>query len=228
MPKSMADALNLDETDRGSQVHAASSAMHGKQGAVFHGQGGVADTARRDLEAFLHRVAQAVDHHLQGKSQPLLIAADQSTACLFQQLASYSQIVPAPLAGNYDHTRLPALHASAWPHVEPQLRASQTRDWERLNEVLGTPRTAIGLHEVLTAARDGKIEALFIETQTPIWGSYDPQQRIATVHHTCLPGDEDLAETLIQETLTKRGNVAALETREHPQVDDRTVALLRY
>ncbi len=58
LPRDREETLNYDNNDRGAQVHSADRALRGKQAAVFHGHGGIPDTAKQDLESFLRRQSQ--------------------------------------------------------------------------------------------------------------------------------------------------------------------------
>lgn len=65
LPRDQEETLNYDEAERAAQVHSAARGLPGKQAAVFHGQGGLPEKAKQDLEIFLRcqsqrdRVSQA-------------------------------------------------------------------------------------------------------------------------------------------------------------------------
>ena len=56
LPASMETALNYQGADRGEQVHSGARIGQGKQAAVFHGQGGIADKIEGDLANFFREL----------------------------------------------------------------------------------------------------------------------------------------------------------------------------
>ena len=118
--------------DRGQQVHAAATAIRGKQGAVFHGQGGVADREKTDLENYFKRVDQAVCACLHDRSDtPLVLAGIESLTSMFRSISQYDSILRETLAGNMDHLQEDELQQRVMPIVDAELsrRRSASRPW---------------------------------------------------------------------------------------------------
>jgi hypothetical protein len=228
LPASREDALNIDEVPRGSQVHSAmrGDQGQGKQAAVFHGQGGKADTIKDDLRLFVREVAAAVDRQLRAESAPLILATVAATVPIWQETSRYAYTLDEFVSGNPDYLTPAELHAKAWPLVEPALKAEREELYTRIHEK-ENPRASFGLPVVITAAMRGQVDSLFLDCSRPWWGMYDAASDTVFVHPLPQPGDADLVEMAAVETLRHGGRVFAMSAgRSDPEAA--AEALLRY
>lgn len=227
LPASLEEALNIDVTDRGSQVHSAMRGSQGKQAGVFHGQGGKPETAKDDLKSFLRLVAQAVDQRLNGERAPLILATVASTAPLYREVSRYPHLLTEVVAGNPDHLTGHELHAKAWPLVEPALAREREMIRRRLHTAEGSAKASLGLYFVVPEAIRGKIDTLFVDCARPWWGKYDRENETIKLHAERQPGDDDLVELATVATLKHGGRVFAI-TPSAANADAAAEALLRY
>jgi release factor family 7 len=225
LPKNLNEALDLDGADRGSQVHSATrGGQTGKEAAVFHGQGGEADTRKEELELFLRQVAVVVDQHLKDERAPLILATVAPTLPPWRAASRYEHLLGEFVAGCPDDLTADELHAKAWPLVQPEL--DRDRDLVHRRVVHGHGHVTCGLRQVVPAAVLGRIDTLFIDCTRPRWGQYDAEHLAVELHDPPRPGDNDLVELAAVETLRHRGHVYALtpETTSGASAE----ALLRY
>jgi hypothetical protein len=210
MPPNRDVALNIDEVPRGSQVHSAmrGDQGQGKQAGVFHGQGGKGETLKEDLRSFVRQVAQAVDKKLQREQAPLILATVELTVPIWRETSRYPYTTDAFVSGNPDYLSPHELHAKAWPLVQPALRAEREVLHRRLHEKENA-RAAFGLPQVVAAAVRGQIDSLFVDCSQPQWGTYDPESEMVDLHAQPRPGDIDLVELAVAETLRNGGRVFA-------------------
>ena len=213
MPKNIDDALQIDGADRGSQTHSANAGGHGRAGAIFHGHGGKADTAKTNLRDYFQQVATALDRHLQQHRELLVVATVGENMPIWREVSRYSHLSAEFVPGSPDRTPLGKIHDKALRLVEAQFDREAQDAYARLCAAKGTPRAVIGLGQVLPAASEGKIDTLFVDCNKPICGRFDPASGGVEVQD-CASGRNvgDLLDVAIQETLNHRGKVFPLDS----------------
>ncbi|HEX5104371.1 MAG TPA: hypothetical protein VFV87_11200 [Pirellulaceae bacterium] len=226
LPTTLEAALNIDEGYPGFQVHAATRGGEGgKQGVVFHGQGGKPAEASTFLEAFVRRVAAVVDRHLIQEKAPLVLATVAANVPVWKSVSEYKHTMDDFIAGCPDALGPAELHAAAWPLVQPVLDEERDLLHRRITHAQGN--VSLGLKDVVPAAMNGRVDTLFIDCTRPRWGHYDPEQQAIELHEKRENGDADLVELAAIETLRHRGQVYAL-ARESNAPEPSAEALLRY
>jgi hypothetical protein len=227
MPADMDSALNYTSVDRGEQVHSGAPVGHGKQAAVFHGQGGRADTHKEDLTHFFRQVDAAVYPALRGERAPLLLACVDSHVPLYRAVNSYPYLLDEHISGNFDHVSNSELHARAWPLVEPLLDQARQDCQQKFARVSDHGQGSSDLRAVLPAVWQGRVEALFVDRATQRWGKFDDVQGRLAIHECFERGDDDLLDLAATETLLHGGKVF-LVPREQMPAPDSVAAVYRY
>jgi hypothetical protein len=224
LPQNLAEAIDLEDLERGEQVHSAMRGALGKQAAVFHGQGGKADAIDGNLKEYVQRVARIVDRYLASESAPLVLATVADTLPIWRASSTYQHLEQNFVAGSPDHLAPHQLHAKSWPIVEPSLARHRDLFRQRLQQADGS-KVAFGLDTIVPAAISGRIEALFIDCAMSRWGRYDAQKHAVEVHPDRRAGDQDLVELATAETIRHKGEVFPLAANNSTEPAE---ALLRY
>ena len=102
--------------DKELQSHAGGGGGGGH--AMFHGQGGASDMNKEELEQYLHKIAKAVDHTLQGQHAPLLFVGIEEEFGMLRKHLSYAQLADQPLS------MMMALVVLLWSSGSTSLRTS--------------------------------------------------------------------------------------------------------
>lgn len=234
LPAGFQQSLIEVTADRGAQVHSSGVTKTGKQGAVFHGQGGAPDSEKEELTEYLKRVDHAVSsylHKLTGQSGFLILAGVDSVTAIYQHISSCARLIAPTISGNVDHLTPQELHQRAMPIAKQELRREREADAHRIREHQRNP-VATDPEQVLSAACQGRIDTLFFDADARISGSFDPDTRILKEHHhdpSGAPGDpsHDLIETAVVQTLRHGGHVHGVPKADMP-VDSKMAAALRY
>jgi hypothetical protein len=236
LPAGFEQTMERVTADRGSQVHSGNPAGIGKQAAVFHGQGGKADTLKPDLTEYLRHVDLAVCSGLQNSGLQnhdrflVLVGVDELTTT-YRRISSYSRVARSTISGNVDHLSPNQLLERAMPLAVTELAEVREADAESVRE---QRRHSIATDPelVLCAAHDGRIDSLFFDKSAMISGSFYPDTRtMKELHHapTGEPGDPagDLMEVAVVQTLRHGGRVHSVSTHDMP-VSAKMAAVLRY
>ena len=215
LPRDMDQALNLDVSITGGQAHSAAAQPLGKQAAVFHGQGGEPDRHKDDLKQYLRMIERAVRGALEAP-RPLLVACVDYLFPLYKQVNRYPHLLDQPLAGNADYTCEHELHQQAGPVVQPLQEAKRSSALQRLRDAMGSPLVLDRIREILPAARQGRVGALFVDPRRDCWGGFDASTDYILVHDEPLAGDEELLNLAVIYTLLTNGEVYSVNVEELP------------
>ncbi len=134
-----------------------------------------------------------------------------------------------PIAENPDALDARTLHAKALALVAPRAGAAKAVDLDRLNALLGSAdaKATLRPEEIVVAARDGRVDTLFIADGETLWGRFDEAARRIEAHGSPTPGDEDLLDYAAIETLRHRGHVDLMPRATLPRRQP-LAAILRY
>ncbi len=227
MPGPLSETLNYEAIDGGAQVHTAMRGVEGKQGAVFHGQGGIRASAKDDLTQYLREVDHALQPVLRRESLPLVLVGVDYVLSIFRSICRYPQLSAESVIGNAEHWHSSQLLAKVWPLVARELDDQRQATTARFRELHGTGKASDNILEVTPAAAHGKVETLLIEARRRQWGQFDASSNQIELRDQARPGDEDLLDRATVETLTNRGQVIAT-SREHMPTDSPVAAVFRY
>jgi hypothetical protein len=198
--------LGFHARDRGKQVGGADRPK-------FHALGESPDDYEDVLlEQYVKRVAKAVDRHLAGDSAPLVLAAKPREVGRLRQELSYRNVAEKDIQKDPPALGEGELHRAAWQIAEPLLDQRQDMALTRLRSRLegrGMPGSE-DLRELLRAADEGRIEAVFLDPDRTIWGRWDEEHHRMECGGEAGPGNEDLLNLLAVKTLGQGGEVLSL------------------
>ena len=199
--------------------HQRTAEQHGgvRQGAtrqtVFTGQGGASDHAKPEMLAYCREIDRAVCGLLGHSGEPLVLAAVRHLVPIYREANHYSGLETASIDGSPDLESTHELHRRAWDIVASGFAQRDQKVLAACAQTAGRNPAGGGLHEILAAAHEGRIETLLVEPGAEHWGTFDPatlQCRLSDPH---TPGAEDLLNLAVIETLRHGGRVAAAELR---------------
>lgn len=225
-PERMEDVLNIDSTDRGQQVHEGARGGAGKQGAVFHGQGGTRDASKQDLAQYFHAVDRALHPVLNGKAAPLVLACVDYEVPIYRAANTYPHLVDEHLEGNFDRKSTQELHDRSWALMSPRFDRPRREALERVAALAGTGKGASEVTQIVKGALEGRVQVLLADPSATLTGEFDPKKALASVGEAHGAGQE-LVNLAISETLRHGGEVHAVKATELP---DRSplAAVFRY
>jgi hypothetical protein len=213
LPKNLDEVTQLDVEDRGSQTHSANAGGLGRRGAIFHGHGGKADTAKISRQEYLQSIYDAIEPLVKKNPWPLVLAGVEEDVASWPSLARNVTMLEDFVSGNPDYAAVDELHERAWQIVHAGAKAEQRVAFNRLANVRGTAQAVSGLSQVLPAAAAGRVDTLFIDSRLPMSGRFDRTSGEVVVQHCATESREsDLLEDALRETVLHRGKVFPLDT----------------
>ncbi|MGH7127316.1 MAG: hypothetical protein ACREIV_02015 [Planctomycetaceae bacterium] len=221
LPKSLIDALNIDEYVQSLQQHAHTTMGAGAAGAsegMFHGQGGSdLDIKKKDeIRQYFLRINDGLKEYFGEERAPLVFAGVEYQFPIFRDACSYRSLVEKPIVGNPELLSAEQLHAKAWSLVEPIFRKAQDAWIARYHDRKAHALASHELGEILAAAWQGRVETLMVARGENVWGQAGEQGGITRRTDTAEFDTEDLLDHAAVRTLLSGGTVYALERAEMP------------
>jgi hypothetical protein len=226
LPHSISEALGEQKTAQYLQYHTAASSRGNARQAIYHGHGVGDEDGKAELRRYLHPVETALRKVLAGSSAPLVLAGAEPLPSLYREISNYPHIAEEGIAGNPELVRDEELRDRAWQILEPELEAPRHRAENRFVELSGSRRVSNDPAEVLTAARQGRVEALFLDCDVDLWGYVDPTGAVS-VHDSRQEGDEELLDKAALYSLRNGGAVYGLGFGQVPGGSE-VAAVFRY
>ncbi len=225
IPASQAEALRFDDRESQLHSHGATRVGSGAVSATFHGQGVATDFDDIDRGRFLQAVDRGLAGVLKGDSSPLVLAGVGEIVSQFRNLSDNRNIVRSSIAGAAGRLSLQELHQKALPLVASKLDAGQTH----ARELYDSPPTLTvdTVTGAIDAATNGRVATLLIASGQSVWGTVDPERQQVEEHIDRQPGDGDLIDLVVRETLEHGGEVFAVDAANMPRSAP-LAAVLRY
>ena len=219
VPRSLSEAIG-EERER--QLQARST---GRDTVQFHGHGAGGEVDKQILERFLRAVDRELHKVLGDASGPVVLATVGYYVPIYRSLTRL-QVVDGCVEGNPEHQRPGVLHARAWPLVEPLLLAGREHALRSLREA-PTALVATDLADVVSAAHDGRVDALLVTEGPPVWGRVDRDTGIGTRCEAPAPDAVDLVDRALSDALLS-GAAAYSVDAEDLEGDSAVAAVLRF
>jgi hypothetical protein len=221
-PKSLAEALWYDDSEKQLQHHVGMRTGRDRGVAVFHGHGSADQPDVAKLEKYL----RAIDHGVRTLIDPeslLVIAGAVEIASRYRKVSGHPSVVEQIVAGNPEHSSADQLRRRAAGIVEPLMTKAVVADAEIF--LAAGKRAVSTVEQTVAAALTGRVATLFIPIGVQAWGQV--HNGAVTRHDERMAGDRDLLDLAGAATWSTGGAVYAREPDEIPG-KGRVAATLRY
>jgi len=221
IPLNIEEALKFDEPEKQTQYHTGTGEVKGGRGrraAIFHGQGGDTDDARRkkDIMRYFQMIDKGLRTLIAGEHSPLIAAGVEYLLPIYKEANSYPYLMDEGIAENPDEMTQVELHNRAWAVIQPQVQKSQQEAFSQYRQFAHIGRASHDLKEIIAAAYSDRVEILFVALGVQEWGAFDPKTGEVIIHRKMESGDEDLLDSAASQTLLHRGVVYALSAEYMP------------
>ena len=214
VPGSLKEILGSYDVEE--QLQFRTQQKSGERSAIFHGHGGGRDEMKSRISEYFRQIVEGVHAKLKNESAPLVLAGVESLFPLYREVNTFKSLLDEGIAGNPELLSAEELRQRAWSIVEPRFLRQRQEAENRYHTLAGTGKTSTDLQEVVTAAYDGRIDALFVAAGVQIWGNFNQDERSLTVHEQAEKGDVDLSDVCAVRTFLSNGEVFAVEANAVP------------
>ena len=195
-------------------------------GVVFHGQES-ANRVKDDLRRYFLQVDSGVRELIGKEGPPLLLAGVEYVLPIYAEVSKYSNLMEQGITGNPDQLKAEELQERAWPIIEPHFRESQETAAANYQEMLSKGLSSHDIKEIIAAAKQGRVDSLFVAMGEEVWGTVSPETGNIQIHQEPQPGDEDLLDLAALQTLFNSGTVFVVPPERVPD-EKLLAAVFRY
>jgi hypothetical protein len=170
----------------------------------------------------LRQYARAIDHAvepvLRRSGALLVIAAAEPIASIYRTTTSFEGVTSSTLAGNHDDDTLEELAELATPVIERHRREDVEEQLARFAEIPARGRVLAEIDEIDIAAREGRIDTLFIDMDRRLAVPAEAFGRHTTIDRT---------DEIVRHAIATDATIVPVRSGDLPTLDP-VAAVLRY
>lgn len=223
VPTSVAEALWYRDPETELQHHSTSA---GGTAMAFHGHGLGDESTNEELVAFFRHVDKGVSTIINSGRAPVVLAGVAYLHPLYRHVTDLD-VVDEGIEGNADKLSADELHERAWSLVAPIFEQQQEKARDRFEADwnAGNGTASGSVPEVVMAALQGRVAALFTPLGRQQWGAVDPTTFEVTMEDS--ESSTDLYDIAAAATWRNGGEVHVVAPDRVPGGNE-LAAILRY
>ena len=214
LPKSLADALQIDEYQGYLGFRSDSPggpAERGGKQAIYHGHGaGNQSTVKeQELTEYFRRIGAGLEEFFRDPTPrdhsgdpvppgeyrpPVVFAGVDFLFPMLKEAWDYPNLLGEAIPGNVDAIPPNELHAKAWPIVERFFAGPVEKERTRFLETKDSSVVSTDLGEILEAAKIGRVETLFVAEGERVTGTVGDVSGAPVAGHAEAPGQPTTPE----------------------------------
>jgi hypothetical protein len=167
VPRSLADAGQMDTPDRMLQARSSSGRSAGALRRLPFSTATTREKEQRWMHDFFRAIDRGIRPVLQERGLPLIVAAVRRELAVYREVNSYEGILTASIHGNPDAVGREFLHGMALALMHALTETEKSRAFAERAEAAATSRFVTKSDSILSAAQAGMIEKLFIPDALP-------------------------------------------------------------
>ncbi|HNP17167.1 MAG TPA: hypothetical protein PKL31_01930 [Fulvivirga sp.] len=226
IPETKQDRVGFDFEQKNLQFRTGQT---GTGQVMYHGQEAATGKRDNEIKKYLRAINDGLAPILKGENIPMLVAAQRPIFDIYNEVNTYPNLMGENLNINFGDTSIYDAHELAWERMAPVFDQKRKDKIALFLDEEGTGKTAIGIDKIIPAAINGRIDALFCENKSDIFGSYKEDKEAISV--TQSEENEDtisLMNVAVIKTFLNGGEVYLLDKEEMPNPNSRINALFRY
>ncbi len=123
---------------------------------------------------------------------------------LYRSVTRYPNVFGTAVAGNPEHRSPAELHGDALRLIES---VEDHPGIDRYRTGISAGTTVVEIADVVTSAREGRIDTLLVTDAPPVWGRVAMDTGMVSISQRASLDDEDLIDRAVFETLARGGEV---------------------
>ena len=206
---------------------------HTGPGGASRLTGGVGENPsnQRDLarKAFVRSVGEEFEEVMKIESLPLVVTGTEDFLADFKTETKFGKELIAEVAGSYDYATPHDLSKAVWPAAKEGFDKRRVESMQILENSVGASKASSGVSQVYEAAREGRVNLIFVEEdyrQSAILDDSGAIIEIVDDPNNPLSQD-DLVDLAILEVIRHNGRAVFTDSGALQQFD-RIAAALRY
>lgn len=216
-PTSITEALQYNELEQAPTMRVATSGTGNAQArgeGAFFGQGGgldPSDVKKDDLREYFRLVDRGLHTILADDTAPMILAGVNYLLPMYREVNTYPNMMSEGIVGSPELLANEELHAQAWPIAREFLLSGEREAVAKFQNLTGSAKSSIDLKEIIAAAHQGRVEALFVANGREAWGAYDLASDTLTIEPASSVDNTDLLDLAATQTFMTGGRVYVLD-----------------
>lgn len=206
----------LDEKSKESRKNLNFRNLKGNR--VFYGHGEATEDLKGKIQQYFQEINRVVSGFLTENKTPLILAGVDYFLPIYRKVNSYPCLLKDSIKGNPDKIKSTKLHQAAWQIAESHFQKEKDDDWALYQKLNGTGKTSQDLAEIVLAAKEGRINTLFVAKDKECWGEIDDSSGSVSISSDG-PGlnDIDLLDYVVSQTFQHNQKIYLLDSTEMPK-----------
>lgn len=226
VPSRLEDSVGYDYEQKQLQFR---TQWGGNKPGSFHGHGESESRDKNELLIFLRDIDKGIMSKLHDKQDtPLLICCLDYIYPVYKEANTHRNLFPQFISINPADLDLRDLHSRAWELLEPYFNKEFLKRKERYLIGIDKGKASSNIREIIPAAIAGKVDTLFLENNTDIFGVYDPSTGGISIQEEQNMANVSLMNLAAKKVFEQGGQVYLPEKHEMPDGSSEINALFRY
>ncbi|WP_339730724.1 hypothetical protein [uncultured Gimesia sp.] len=218
VPTSLEEVSADTQFEESFQQHTTSSNNPGGDNAgIQHGHGLTKEQNEKLLSDYFQLLAKQLEKHLNHDSTPIILVAAEKQQSMFRKHFHSKNLLADRIQTSPDRLGEQELLELALPLVEQFSKESLNKSLQQYKKHLGTARISHQLEEILQAAGEGRVEALFTPLGSELWGNVPNDGELAKTHSQPETGDTALLNYAVRHTYKHGGSPYIIDSRDMPE-----------
>lgn len=227
VPSRLEDVAGYDYEQKGLQFRTQPG---NRGGGMFHGHGEEADAKmKNELLRYFRAVNNGILPLLPANhTPPLVLECLPFHFSIYQEVNTYRNLFSQPISRNSAEVDVLLLHEKAWGILQDYFDQHRREKIQQFLQWQGTGKTSSGIREILPEAFRGKVDALFLEKQADIFGTYHRETFEVELDEEHIATNISLLNLLAIKVFEQGGAVFLMEKEDMPDTSSPINALYRY
>ncbi len=226
IPETKQDRVGFDHEQKNLQFRTGQT---GYGQVMYHGQEAATGKRKNEIKKYLRAINDGLAPLFREENIPMLIAAQRPLFDIYKEVNTYPNLMDDNLNVDFSEIDIFDAHELAWDLIAKVFDQKRKDKIALFLDEQGTGKTAIGIDKIIPAAFNGKIDTLFCENKSDIFGKYKEESSSITVTQSEESDDTiSLMNVAAITTFLKGGDVYLLDKEEMPNPNSRINALYRY
>ncbi len=228
VPTALEDVIESPEPRSDTLTLPLRTGIRGAGKAVFYGHGTSDDDFKQEqVRSFLRQVADGLGDYLTGRDLPMVLVGLDEMVAVYRDLGGYPHVLDEAVLRNPDDLSAEELHSLAWPLASQTIAAEREAAAARFGELHGTGRAVNSPQEIERAAREGRVDTLFLATEPWCWDQVGAHAAVVQLGQDEAFAHCELLDRAAVDSLSTGARVHAVPAKDVPGGGD-LAAILRY
>ena len=204
-PQRLEEVVGYDYKERFLQFR---SQQEGHGQASFHGHGEWKGEFKKDeILKFFRSVNNEIVQLIGGKKHPLLVIGQEYLFPIYKKVNTYPYLMEEYLDVNPEQEDISALHRKVWNKIYVRFDRERVKKEELIRQLHNTPRTSFDLVEIIPEAVNGRVDTLFVQKGSEIWGVFNKNDNLVIIEEKPSDSNVSLLNLAIIEVIRNGGKV---------------------